>query len=552
MNNPIVGREFVGMLRRGQATALLTAVALFFSLLVLARWPSGGIVDLSAAQSAGLFRLFGYGLLATLLILVPVFPATSIVREKAKGTLVLLLNSPMPAWSIYLGKISGVLGFVALILVASVPAAAACYAMGGVSLTRGFLPLYGLLFLVAMQYVALGLLVSTLSSSTESAMRITYGCVLLMTVISVGPHFFLQGKRTTAAKYAALARCVSPIPAVMELMGDGDVGGQGLINPTGVPFRFAMFWVVTTAGFASATLLRLNHTIFDRARSAGRITDDQSALVRVGRRMMYLVDPQRRKTGIPWYLNPVMVKEFRCRRFGRMHWLLRLVAVCAVVSLWLTYAASTGMMTWGPAVIGGIMVMLQVALIIMLAPALAGGLISGERESGGWQLLQMTPISPGRILRGKLMSVVWPVCLLLFATLPGYAVMYYIRPEAWLDITYVIVCLLLTAAFSIVLAAACSSLFSRTSTATTVAYAVLITLCVGTLLIWMGRGAPFGHATVEAALSLNPMAAALNIIKMPGFAEYRLVETNWWLMGSSTLALLGCLFVRCRQLSRPQ
>ena len=30
--------------------------------------------------------------------------------------------------------------------------------------------------------------------------------------------------------------------------------------------------------------------------------------------------------------------------------------------------------------------MLQVALIVLLAPSLAGGLISSERESGGWGL----------------------------------------------------------------------------------------------------------------------------------------------------------------------
>ena len=32
-----------------------------------------------------MFRLFGYGLLATIVMLVPVFPATSVVREKTWG-----------------------------------------------------------------------------------------------------------------------------------------------------------------------------------------------------------------------------------------------------------------------------------------------------------------------------------------------------------------------------------------------------------------------------------------------------------------------------------
>ena len=43
-------------------------------------------------------------------------PATSIVREKQRGTLILLLNSPLRPWSIYAGKLIGSLGFVLLLL----------------------------------------------------------------------------------------------------------------------------------------------------------------------------------------------------------------------------------------------------------------------------------------------------------------------------------------------------------------------------------------------------------------------------------------------------
>lgn len=56
-----------------------------------------------------------------------------------------------------------------------------------------------------------------------------------------------------------------------------------------------------------------------------------------------------------------MMKEFRCRRFGRLHWLLRLVAFCAVLSLALTYATTAGTFNWGVETIGGIMVVMQVA-----------------------------------------------------------------------------------------------------------------------------------------------------------------------------------------------
>ncbi len=96
---------------------------------MLARWPSDAVVDLSGGQSRQVFRIFAYGLMVGILLLVPAFPATTLVRERIKGTLALLLNSPLHPFSIYAGKLIGLLLFAALLLLTSVPAAAACYAM---------------------------------------------------------------------------------------------------------------------------------------------------------------------------------------------------------------------------------------------------------------------------------------------------------------------------------------------------------------------------------------------------------------------------------------
>jgi ABC-type transport system involved in multi-copper enzyme maturation permease subunit len=246
-----------------------------------------------------------------------------------------------------------------------------------------------------------------------------------------------------------------------------------------------------------------------------------------------------------------MVKEFRSRRFGRLHWLFRLVAVCAIISLWLTYAATMGTLDWGVQTIGGIMVLLQVALIVLLTPALSASLISSERESGGWDLLRMTPLSARAILWGKLLSVMATLLLILFATLPGYLVMIWIRPEMWGEISRVLVSLLWTAVFALLASAAVGSLFRRTAPATTTAYTVLVGLCAGTMLVWLGRDAPFGHSTVETVLTLNPLAAALSVIEMPGFTQYNLVPANWWFLGCASAFCLVVLIVETWRLTRP-
>jgi len=552
INNPIIHREFVGVLRTKTALAALCGVAIFFTALIILRWPTDALVDMSGAQSQGVFRMFGYGLMTAILLLVPVFPATSFVRERKQGTLVLLLNSPMNAVAIYSGKLVAFVSFFGLLMFMIVPAAAACYAMGGISITADVAMLYLLLGIAALQCTTMALLVSTYAASTDSALRIAYGCVLGFAILTLGPNFFLQGKGTALAQAADWLRCASPLPAVMELMRQEGVGSKGLISSTTILGRFLLISLISSVGCSVWSVIRLNHRILDRSRSQGVITNERSSSMQWLRRLVYLVDPQRRKGGIGFFVNPVMVKEFRCRRFGRMHWMLRLAAVSAVISLGLTLASTMGATDWGAESIGGVMVLLQAALIVLITPSLSAGLISSEVESGGWPLLQMTPLSAIRIMSGKLSSVIWPVLLILTSTLPGYLVMYWIEPDMWLTIRQVLICLGVTATFTIALSIAVSSMFKRTAVATTVSYSLLSLICAGTMLIWILRDAPFGHATVETALMLNPIAAALHIIGTPGFTEYALVPGNWWIIGTATVVCFVVTLVQLQRLARPQ
>ncbi len=554
MNNPIIVREFVSLLRTRRAVYLFVAVAAASSALVLLRWPTDALVDLSGNQSRQVFRVFGYGMLATVLLLTPVFPATSIVREKNQGTLALLFNTPLSALSIYLGKLIGSLGFLCVLLLMSLPAATALTAMGGISLRHEILGLYALLALAALQNTALALWVSSQALSSDAALRWSFATVLAVSVLTIGPHQFLQarGTQSTSAVAAAYLRCASPITPVMEMMAHGDVASQGFRTTIRATPVYPYVALVLTLVCAVATMLRLNYRIFDRARNQGVMTHERSTGQQWARRLFFLVDPQRRTRGIAPLVNPVMVKEFRCRKFGRFHWLMRLMAASALVSLVLTLAATTATMERGVETIGSIMVGLQVALVVLLTPSLASTLISGEVESGGWVLLQMTPLSALRILSGKLASVLWTLLLILISTLPGYLVIVWINPDSWLQVRLVLVCLAWTAAVSLMVSATISSFCSRSSSSTTISYVVLLALYAGTMLIWLGRNAPFGHSTVEYTLRLNSMAAALSVIGTPGFAGYQLIPDSWWISGTACGVMLVALFMRTRAIMRPR
>lgn len=558
LGNPIVKRELVGVLRTRRAAALQIALCVAMTVLVVLRWPSHAQVDLTGQQARDVLSVFAYGLMTLIVLLSPVFPATSIVRERQQGTLALLLNSPMSRLDIYLGKLVGVLGFVVVLLILSLPAAVACYAMGGVGLFDQLGLMYAVLLLSAIEYAVLGLWVSSVALRTDTALRMTYGLILLLAVVALGPFHFLHGATwlppagTIAIEWI---RCLSPVPAIVELMGE-DVGQRGVATIGSSTTRFVILASGVSLLFALLTLARLNQRIFDRARAAGKITDDQSAKVRFYRRIMYLwfFDPQRRSGLIGPLTNPVMVKEFRTRKFGRAHWIARLFGGCVLLSLALMLATTRGTLDWGPTMLGAIMVVLTGALIVLVTPSLATGIIAGERESGGWTLLQMTPLSSWSIVVGKLLSVAWIVLLILLATLPGYAVLWKIDATGDLRarMPQVMITLVLTAVMSVLVSAAVSSLCRRTTAATALAYTILVGGAAGTFLIWLGRDAPFPHAMVEKVLTINPLAAALALIDARGFTNYQLLPANWWFMGGVCVVSVLVLLVQTWRLTRPR
>jgi ABC-type transport system involved in multi-copper enzyme maturation permease subunit len=375
---------------------------------------------------------------------------------------------------------------------------------------------------------------------------VTFGLI----VVTIIPHLFLQGGEGALAYYSSLLRQFSPIPAMQQIVGQTSVGGLGLVDSTDYVTRYIWLSVAVTVAAGVVTAQRMNYSLIDRSRSQGVITDDRSRGQRAARRVFFLIDPQKRKAGIPWYLNPVMVKEFRSRQFGRLHWLLRLISACAVLSLLLTLATTMGTVDWGVERIGGIIIVAQAGLIILLTPGLTGGIIAGEIENGGWELLRTTPLRARRILRGKLISVALTLLLVLCATLPGYGVMMVIKPVLQEQVIQVLTSLVLTAAVSLCISAVVSSFFRTTASATTVSYGVLVALLVGTMLVWMNRGAPFSHSFVESALTVNPMAAALNAMQVEGFENYNLVPKAWWCAGILCGVLITVLHVQTWRLCR--
>lgn len=549
--NPIIHRELITLLRQPRAWAIQLGFAAALALLVVVVWPDNAVVNLGGRQSQQLLSVFLYGLLCGLMLIAPAFPAMSVVRERQQGTLRLLLTSPMTPGAILTGKIAGALGFIFLLILLSLPAAAACFTMGGVSLSQLLLA-YAVLALAATQYAMIGLAVSSAARTTDGALRTTYAIILAIAVVVLGPYYLIQGTTGPLQTAAQWVSSLSPVPAIMKLLGHQDVATRGLAAAYDPLTQYAAWAILCIVGCAIFTLAKLQPHAMDRPRDKGLITEEQTAGVRRFRRIMFLVDPNRRTGSIADYENPVMMKEFRTRTFGRAHWMIRLIGSCLVVSLALMLASTLGTQFISPDYMGGILVVFQIGLIVLVTPALSAALISGEIESGGWTLLMVTPLSARRIITGKLLSVGWTLLMILGATLPGYGVLLEIDSGKAERVTQVLISLSLTALFALLLGAACSSLIRRTAAATTAAYLVLLSLCLVTLLPWMGQGTLFTPALVGKVLLLNPLAATLAAIRMPGMSDYGLLPGNWVFIGAASAVCAAVLWVRTWQLTRPQ
>jgi ABC-type transport system involved in multi-copper enzyme maturation permease subunit len=547
--NPILHRELLDRLRSWKTLAALWAVAIVSSGLVLLRWPSDSTVDLVSQGAMLVFRPLAFALSLAVMMLIPPFPATSLVTERRKGTLTLLLNSPTSPLQIYWGKLSSNVLLALMLISASLPAIAACLAMGGISLKDHIGPLLIVLCTMAVQYTAVGLWISLRSTSSDASLRWTYASVLALTVLSIGPLILIGNLSGAMATIARWLTAISPISALQQITGSQAAAAALGIQTGWVEYCLAS--LVLTALLAVITIRRLDPLLLDRPRPTGKVIGHSGPKTGLVHRLNYLIDPDKRKSSIPWWLNPVMVKEFRTRKFGRLHWLIRLVALCAIISLLLTFLATTGTVSWGVEKIAGPLVLMQLALMLLVGPSLGANLIAAEVESGGWQLLRTTPFRPIRILSGKLMSVVWTMLLVLLATLPGYAVMSYIQPAMGGQVGNVLISLLVAVAMVVAISACISAFCKTTAVATATSYGVLLLLFAGTLLVWLARGKPFGPIFVERLLLLNPAATALSEMKTAGFEQYNLAPGSWWIGGAVALVCLVILATRIWKMTRP-
>lgn len=126
---------------------------------------------------------------------------------------------------------------------------------------------------------------------------------------------------------------------------------------------------------------------------------------------------------------------------------------------------------------------MQFLLIILVAPALTAGAISGERERQTLDLLLCTRVGALRIALGKLLSNTCFLWLMIVSSLPVMALTLFFGGVSLIDMLIMELFLMICALACCSIGIFCSAVFKRTVTATVVAYLAIFAIGIGTLAV---------------------------------------------------------------------
>jgi ABC-type transport system involved in multi-copper enzyme maturation permease subunit len=592
VNNPVLKREFITSLRTKRAVALALVFLGVLAGLVMLMWPAEGVFSLAAQNSHKLFIILSMGFLALVSLCAPSFTAVSITVEKERETYDLLYDTMLRPDEIVLGKLVSGVGFVMLLIFASAPMMGACYVLGGVTFGE-ILKVY---LLVTAAAVFFGLMGLYCSARMRNSYRSLITCYIL--IIAIGgatwvPSVIL-GQWAESVHFIHLIRGLSPFAAMTSVVYPAMFAGEHPVQPgTFGQFADGMWVFLILAGSGGVVLLAqtlsvVAHPPQPKKRKDTVLIEDQKQLkTRKLKFPFYLIDPRKRKRMISPLFNVIAVKEMRCKAFGRAEWLLRSFFISFGLSLVMAFLPLTQMSFIGIDTIVFTCVSIPLAIIILLSPVLTATAVTGERESGIFDMLRATLVSPWKLIMGKMQVAWFFTALLIISTLPTFFVLAYVssspqdmeyiskglnlvRPfnfqfgEGWAALSQVKPDFFwgMGAAFGVVVMAmlfatslgTCASAFCRnSSTATAIAYGVLMFFAVGTLVPYFISDNLPGWL-VTFFLSLNPFAAAAKAVSNIAFPDQPpgLWIQHIWITAAGAIFLAGAAMGKVWLMMKPQ
>ncbi len=164
---------------------------------------------------------------------------------------------------------------------------------------------------------------------------------------------------------------------------------------------------------------------------------------------------------------------------------------------------------------------MQFAVTMIMVPALTAGSISGERERQTLDILLVTKMTTFSIVIGKLASSIGIFLLMMIATLPVFAIVFFFGGLSLINLfimeIYMVIISIMVGSISIFF----STFFKKTVSSIVFTYILLGILCFGTLIFTF-----IYIAYCNSSVNVNPSMAAIlltNIVN-PGVGFVNIMD----------------------------
>ncbi len=559
INNPIIHKEVLSALRTKKAFLIQAMFLLVTVGLVLLLWPADGLQDIGGQQARRILSILAIGELVLVMLFAPAFTAASLTSEVEHNTLESLFFTAMKPTEIAFGKMVGALAFLVILVLSGVPALAMTFLLGGVTATE-ILATVGILLLTAIYLGMIGFLISSIAHRSYRSIIITYAVLIVICFVVALPAWpvsrnLLKYQGELGQIIMHVIASLSPLEAMLSLVWNDSTYAQGAK-------AMPPFWVVfipvsigITIAMAAFCVIRLRRPPTPpRPREKLKVVERGKVSVRT---FFFIIDPRKRKRDISWWKNPVLIKEFRTRPMLQAQWMLRAVGICLIASVLLMFLVSMSVSAFvGEAsrmipMMATAVAAMMVVLIVMIGPAISGGTICADRETGVWDLMRATPLPSWRIVSGKFQASIIPLLMLSLATLPALLILLFFNLDLWPNILRVCYVIGMTILFVSTAGTFFSSIFSKTSVATAWTYALVVSLTLLTLLVLLAEDL-FSRRLIEMIFLVNPVVAAMDAAGSQTMQKYASLSSHLKIMGTATAVLFLISVARVFQLRRAE
>jgi len=431
--NPMVVRIVQGGSRRQRHLWVRMGYLAALILLVLFGLLSGGgvgqQVDMTGLAKAGawVFAIVAYGQVILVCLLAPLFMAGAIASQQTGNTLNILLTTPLSNLQIVLGSLLGRLFFVLALLLSGLPLFSVLLIFGGVPIGSVFVS-----FAVAgLTALLVGAVAVTMAVLRIGGRKAVFTFVIAVAAYLAGAYALdaMLLRQLVSGDTTTWLTSLHPL-LVMEawLSVHYQPPDAAAVADWGGPVAFYLSRPFATFALWSSLLslgLTLGSAIGVRAVGQG-----ENRAVQWLRRQLRLPQPgaQRQHEPREVWQNPIAWREASTRgnvaggiiaRWGFV--ILAIGAGTLLLGLYHfnglpTVPGPTGQPLDEAAILHrGLLalMLLEVAILALVALYMSAGAVSREREDGTLDLLLTTPISPTAYLWGKLRGLVSFLAMLI-------------------------------------------------------------------------------------------------------------------------------------------